>query len=83
MLSKLFKKNDETQYLYVLFEDTTHSFMAEKAFKEAGLPGKLISAPSFLTAGCGLAWRGEVETEEEMRKLILENNLSYEKIVIH
>lgn len=83
MLSKLFKKNDETQYLYVLFEDTTHSFMAEKTFKEAGLPGKLVSAPSFLTAGCGLAWRGEAETEGETKKIISESNLSYEKIVIH
>lgn len=83
MLNKLFKKKDENQYLYVLFEDTIHSFMAEKAFKEAGLPGKLISAPSYLTAGCGLAWRGEAETEEEAKKIISESNLSYEKIVIH
>ncbi|NLE23816.1 MAG: DUF3343 domain-containing protein [Clostridiaceae bacterium] len=79
----MFRKKSNSNYLYIFFEETNHAFMAEKFFKGAGLKGKLVSAPSFLTAGCGLAWRGPVETEEEAKGLILENDISHEKIMIH
>ena len=30
---------------------------AEELFRRAGLPGRMISVPSQIAAGCGLAWR--------------------------
>lgn len=85
MLNKLFgkKEQDHTEYLYITFPDMTESFQAEKLFKEHKIPGKLISAPSFLTSGCGLAWRGPVDTEEKARKILNQAQLPVEQIEIH
>lgn len=82
MLQKLFKQ-DQDSFLYVTFYESNDSFMAEHLFKKHHIEGKLISAPAFLTTGCGLAWRGPVDSKEEVEQVLKMNEINYEKLRIH
>ena len=50
--------------LVVTFDATAAAMAAEKYCLERGVPGRLIPVPREITAGCGLAWKAEVEQEE-------------------
>ena len=50
--------------LVVTFDATAAAMAAEKYCLERGVPGRLIPVPQEITAGCGLAWKAEVEQEE-------------------
>ena len=39
--------------LLISFHTTTEAMALEAACQEAGLPGRLIPIPSFVSAGCG------------------------------
>lgn len=50
--------------LVVTFDATTAAMAAEKYCLARGVPGRLIPVPREITAGCGLAWKAEVDQEE-------------------
>ncbi|MBD9226909.1 MAG: DUF3343 domain-containing protein [Clostridiales bacterium] len=50
--------------LVVTFDATAAAMAAEKYCLERGVPGRLIPVPREITAGCGLAWKAEVDQEE-------------------
>lgn len=50
--------------LVVTFDATAAAMAAEKYCLERGVPGRLIPVPREITAGCGLAWKAEVNQEE-------------------
>ena len=48
----------ETQkYVVISFHTTTAAFANEKYCKARGIPGRMISVPREMSAGCGIAWR--------------------------
>ena len=48
----------ETQkYVVISFHTTTAAFATEKYCKARGIPGRMISVPREMSAGCGIAWR--------------------------
>ncbi len=46
----------------VTFHTTAEAMATERVCRESALAGKLISAPRALSADCGIAWCGPVET---------------------
>lgn len=56
----------------VTFHTTAEAMETESVCHERKIPGKLISAPRELTADCGIAWCGPLETEAALRKAVSE-----------
>lgn len=51
----------------------------EKQCNHQGIPGRLIPVPTEITAGCGLAWRMNVEDALLYRQQIQELGLRFDK----
>ena len=47
--------------LVIAFSSTEQALAAEALFTNSGLPGRMIPIPSQVSAGCGLAWKAEVD----------------------
>lgn len=58
------RKKEEA--LVVTFNTTVAAMEAENYFKEHGLPGRIISAPPTVKAGCGLAWMSSPDMKDKM-----------------
>ncbi|MDY2784181.1 MAG: DUF3343 domain-containing protein [Faecalibacterium sp.] len=63
--------------LVVTFDATAAAMAAEKYCLERGVPGRLIPVPREITAGCGLAWKAEVDQEETVTAALKEANIAY------
>ena len=50
---------------------------AEKYCLERGVPGRLIPVPREITAGCGLAWKAEVDQEEAVTAALEAAGIAY------
>lgn len=53
-------------YLVITFHTTSAAMAMESLCAEKGLPGRLIPVPREITAGCGMAFRAEVEQEQSL-----------------
>jgi len=53
-------------YLIITFHTTSAAMAMEALCAEKGLPGRLIPVPREITAGCGMAFRAEVEQEQSL-----------------
>ena len=63
----------------ITFHTTAAAMAAEKACKEAGLPGRLIPVPRQLSAGCGFAWCSGPECKQKLEELLRERKVEYEE----
>ncbi|WP_458408246.1 DUF3343 domain-containing protein [Anaerotignum sp.] len=61
--------------LVITFHTTTDAMAMEKACKETGADGRLIPVPRSISAGCGLAWCANLESEGALRKLMEEKGI--------
>ena len=52
------------EFLVVTFSETTDAMAAEKMFRQMEFPGRIIPIPRQLSAGCGLAFRTEMDLQE-------------------
>lgn len=68
------------KYCYVTFDDLYHALLLEKACKQTGIKGRLVSIPREFSAGCGYAWRMKAEEEDLIREFIEAENLKYLEI---
>lgn len=64
--------------LIVTFENTQQALACEKRCREQGIGERLIPVPGQISAGCGLAWKGELQHRRKIEKLLLENQIAYE-----
>ena len=64
-------------YLVVTFDATAAAMAAEKYCLERGVPGRLIPVPREITAGCGLAWKAEVDQEEAVTAALEAAGIAY------
>ena len=62
--------------LVVTFDATAAAMAAEKYCLERGVPGRLIPVPREITAGCGLAWKAEVDQEEAVTAALEEAGIA-------
>ena len=63
--------------LVVTFDATAAAMAAEKYCLERGVPGRLIPVPREITAGCGLAWKAEVDQEEAVTAALEASSIAY------
>ena len=63
--------------LVVTFDASAAAMAAEKYCLEKGVPGRLIPVPREITAGCGLAWKAEVEQEKAVTAALQEAGIAY------
>lgn len=63
--------------LVVTFDATAAAMAAEKYCLERGVPGRLIPVPREITAGCGLAWKVEVDQEKAVTAALEEAGIAY------
>ena len=61
----------------VTFDATAAAMAAEKYCLERGVPGRLIPVPREITAGCGLAWKAEVDQEEAVTAALEAAGIAY------
>ena len=69
--------------LLISFRTTTEAMALEAACQEAGLPGRLIPIPSFVSAGCGFGWKVSEEAGVRVMDFVREKGLEYEKTGIY
>ena len=62
------------------FSTTSDAMAMEAAAKEHGLPGRMIPVPSEIDAGCGFAWRCELEERDALLAGSREYDLAYEGV---
>lgn len=63
--------------LVVTFDAAAAAMAAEKYCLKEGIPGRLIPVPREITAGCGLAWKAEVDQEEAVTQALWAANIAY------
>ena len=56
--------------LVVTFHTTADAMAMEKACKEHNVPGRIISVPRAISAGCGLAWCAELDEREQISDIM-------------
>lgn len=66
--------------LVVTFDATAAAMAAEKYCLERGVPGRLIPVPREITAGCGLAWKAEVDQEEAVTAALEAAGIAYSEV---
>ena len=67
--------------LIVTFYTSSEAMATERVCREAGIDGKLISAPRNLTADCGISYATDVENQEKIEELLKEKKVEDEKMV--
>ena len=67
--------------LIVTFHTSSEAMATEKACKDAGIVGQLISAPRELTADCGISYAAEVEDKGKIEELLNSKKIEFEKMV--
>ena len=67
--------------LIVTFYTSSEAMATERICKDAGIDGKLISAPRNLTADCGISYAIDISNKEIIEKLLKEKGIEFEKMV--
>lgn len=65
-----------TEKLLITFHTTTAAMAMERICKEQHADGRLIPVPGSISAGCGLAWCAENESEDELLELMIRYNIT-------
>lgn len=66
--------------LVITFHTTTEAMAMESACKAASADGRLIPVPRSISAGCGLAWCAALESEADLRALMLKKKITPQEI---
>lgn len=66
---------EKTLRVIVTFHTTAEAMATEALCRERGLAGKLISAPRALSADCGIAWSGPVESRTALEAALEEAHI--------
>ena len=64
--------------LVIAFSSTEQALAAEALFTNGGLPGRMIPIPSQVSAGCGLAWKAEVDEKPQLLAALAQAGCGYE-----
>lgn len=69
---------EKEQRIVITFHTTAEAMAAESAFKQRGIPGRLIPVPRQISSGCGLAWSSKAEDSAIVTKAVKEESLNLE-----
>lgn len=73
---------EKEKKLIITFHTTTDVMFLEKTFKKLSSEyiGEIVSLPSKISEGCGIAWSSPLSKKENVLSLLKDNNLRYDKI---
>lgn len=66
--------------IVITFDTTTDAMMMEDFAKENDFAGILIPIPNVVSAGCGLAFEAEITDKNQVRQILEDNMVSFDKI---
>ena len=66
--------------IVITFDTTTDAMMMEDFAKENDFAGSLIPIPNEVSAGCGLAFEAEITDKNQVRQILEDNMVSFDKI---
>ena len=66
--------------IVVTFATTADVFAFDKACKNNNIEGRIISVPRQLSAGCGMAWKSNLENKQALLDLIDKFDLIVEDV---
>ncbi len=61
--------------LVVTFYTTADAMALEQQCREAGIPGKLFSAPRALSSDCGIAWQSPIDQKSIITNVIIQSGI--------
>ena len=67
--------------LIVTFHTSSEAMATEKACKDEGIIGQLISAHRELTADCGISYAAEVGDKDRIEELLNSKKIEYDRMV--
>ena len=67
--------------LIVTFHTSSEAMATEKACKDEGIIGQLISAPRELTADCGISYAAEVGDKDRIEELLNSKKIEYDRML--
>ena len=66
----------KTEKLVITFYTTTAAMAMETICKACGADGRIIPVPGSISADCGLAWCAKKESEDDLRSLMKQRNIT-------
>lgn len=66
--------------LVVAFKSTNAAMEMESLAKSRNIPGRIIPLPAKISAGCGLAWKTELDMRNDVINFMQEENIHWEAI---
>ena len=66
----------KTEKLVITFHTTTEAMAMESACKREHADGRLIPVPRVISAGCGLAWCAEPESEAALTIMMQQHHIT-------
>ncbi len=71
---------EKKPYVVVTFHTTAEAMATEKTCTDMEIEGRLIPVPRVLSAGCGIAWCGPVETRNTLETALDKKDIEFEGI---
>ncbi len=66
----------------ILFHSTNHALYAARVLKKAKLPCKMTPIPRHLSSDCGYCVQIKAADREQVKKLISEKGIEYDRIEV-
>lgn len=66
--------------IVISFDTTTDAMMMEDFAKAGNFAGRLIPIPNEISAGCGLAFEAEMTDINQIKKILEDNMVAFDKI---
>lgn len=70
----------KTEKLVITFHTTTDAMAMERFCKERSADGRLIPVPRAISAGCGLAWCANLESEAALTALMHDCGVAHQGV---
>ena len=68
------------EHIIVTFSTTADVFAFDKECKKNEIEGRIVSVPRQLSAGCGMAWKSNLENKQALLDLIDKFDLIVEDV---
>ena len=72
---------EKKKCLVISFNKTIDAMSVEEYCLKNNVSGRLIPLPKEISAGCGLAWKCDIEKMEDMNKVFDSLKIKYDKMV--
>lgn len=82
MLKGIFSKGNKKKSLVITFDTNFDTMNLNDHFNKAAIKGRLIPVPRALSASCGMAWEGNPDDEQIIRRQIEKDKLIIDDIYI-